>query len=417
MAGKNEKTPGTTRRQFLKTTGAALAVAAVTPHLEREEGMAAKTPAKKVRIGVVGGGFGRDFQWHEHPDCIVEAVSDLRPDRRKALQETYQCAKSYDSLEELIKDPKVDAVAVFTGAPDHVRHDVACLKAGKHVISAVPACVSVAEAEELVDCVRKTGLTYMMAETSYYHQTVISARKFLAEGRFGNIFYTEAEYHHAGMEGLWREADGRSTWRHGFPPMRYPTHCTAYLVGLTRERLVEVMSIGWGPKEYAPWLPNPYRNPMMCETALFKTDKGNAMRVAIFWYGAHRGCERGQWYGDKMSFFGPHPHGVGPVIVRTGGQTEKDAGGFDRQLAPFEPYRQPEWWKTDLLPEPLRHASGHEGSHTFLTHEFIDALVHDRQPAVNVYEALAMTVPGIIAHESSMAGGRQMSIPVFDPKA
>jgi hypothetical protein len=67
-----------------------------------------------------------------------------------------------------------------------------------------------------------------------------------------------------------------------------------------------------------------------------------------------------------------------------------------------------------MLSEPLRHNSGHEGSHTFLTHEFIDALVHDRQPAIDVYESLAYTVPGIVAHESAMKGGELKKIPQYN---
>ena len=56
---------------------------------------------------------------------------------------------------------------------------------------------------------------------------------------------------------------------------------------------------------------------------------------------------------------------------------------------------------------------GHEGSHCFLTHEFIDALKNDRHPTVDVYEALNYTVPGIIAHESSLRGGERLEIPQF----
>ena len=165
---------GLSRRNFLGVSGAALAGAslAAAPRV----GAAVDTSPKKVRIGVVGGNFGRSFQWHEHPDCIVEAVSDLREDRRTRLMEVYQCSKSYPSLEELIKDPQVDAVAVFTGAPDHVRHAVACMKAGKHVISAVPAATTMEDAELLYAVVKETGLTYMMAETSYYYQSAITAR-------------------------------------------------------------------------------------------------------------------------------------------------------------------------------------------------------------------------------------------------
>jgi len=68
----------------------------------------------------------------------------------------------------------------------------------------------------------------------------------------------------------------------------------------------------------------------------------------------------------------------------------------------------------ERLPESLRKDSGHGGSHTFITHEFISALIEDREPAVNLYEALAMTVPGIVAHQSSLKGGEQMKIPSFD---
>jgi len=91
-------------------------------------------------------------------------------------------------------------------------------------------------------------------------------------------------------------------------------------------------------------------------------------------------------------------------------------GGFVRKAPKFERYKQPQWWKTDMLPEPLRHASGHGGSLTFLTHEFIDALAHGRRPAIDIHESLAMTVPGIVAHQSALKGGAQLEIPSFDPK-
>lgn len=396
----------TSRRGFL-ADATALTAAALFPSGVFAQG------AKKIRVGVVGGGFGTSFYWHTHPDSEVTAVSDLRPERRERLSEVFKCQNTHESLEKLIQDRNVDAVAVFTGAPDHVRHAVACMKAGKHVISAVPAAMSIDECRELIDTVKKTGLTYMMAETSYYHQGCISARKFFQGGQFGRIYYTEAEYHHAGLESLFFE-NGRRTWRHGFPPMHYPTHCTAFLTGVTGERLTSVTCIGWGDDD--PILKeNAYNNPFWNQTAFFKTSGGNACRVAVYWKGAHRGTERAQWYGDRMSFFLPDPNGLGPIIVRSGNQTEKDSGGFERQLPAFEAYRQPEWWRTDMLPEPLRHNSGHEGSHTFLTHEFIDALAKGRKPAIDVYEAVAYTAPGIIAHQSALRGGVQLDIPQFDP--
>lgn len=397
------------RRKFVSGTVAVVAGLA----LGKKGALADDAGDKKIRMGVVGGNFGCSFQWHEHPNCIVEAVSDLRPERRDALMKTYNCRKSYESLEKLILDKDVQAVAIFTPPPQHVQHCVAALKAGKHVLCAVPAAMSLEECAELLSTVKQTGLTYMMAETSHFQQPTISAREFFKEGLFGQLFYAESEYHHAGLEALFFEG-GKPTWRHGFPPMHYPTHCTAHLISVTGERLSEVACVGWGDNDPIV-TSNVYKNPFWNETAFFKTNKDHAFRVAIYWKGAHRGTERAQWYGDKFSFFFPHPNGLGPVIVRSGKQTEKDSGGFTRQLPEFEQYKQPQWWKTDLLPEPLRHDSGHEGSHTFLTHEFISALLAARPPAVNVYEALAYTAPGIVAHQSALKGGQQLKIPQFDP--
>ena len=44
--------------------------------------------AREVKMGIVGGRFGKSFQWHEHPNCIVEAVSDLSPAGREELLNT-----------------------------------------------------------------------------------------------------------------------------------------------------------------------------------------------------------------------------------------------------------------------------------------------------------------------------------------
>ncbi|MDZ7639963.1 MAG: Gfo/Idh/MocA family oxidoreductase [Bryobacterales bacterium] len=366
---------------------------------------------KKLRVGVVGGRFGAEFQFHEHPNCVVEAVSDLREDRRAHLAKTYACSKTYPSLEEMLRDKRVEAVALFTPAPDHVKHALACFRAGKHVLSAVPAAMSLEDCARLVEAVKRSGLTYMMAETSHYQQMAISARKFYQEGAFGNLYACESEYHHAGLESLYME-NGKRTWRYGFPPMHYPTHCTAHLLGVTGERITRVSCVGWG--DGAPMLKdNVYRNPFWNETAFFETNRGTAFRVAVWWKGAHKGTERAKYYGDKMSFFYPDPNGLGAKIVRWSDGKEKDSGGFERQGSILEAYEDPKWWSTAMLPEALRHPSGHEGSHTFLTHEFVSAVLEARKPTVDVYEAVAYTAPGIVAHQSALQGGVQMKVPSF----
>ena len=325
--------------------------------------------------------------------------------------ETYKCNKSYPSLEEMVKDRDIDAVAVFTEGPNHVKHAIECMKHGKHVISAVPACWgTIDEAELLLDAVKKYGLTYMMAETSYYQQSTISVRKMYEKGEFGDLYYCESEYQHDGLEQLYIE-DGRRTWRYGVAPMHYPTHCTAHLTGVTGERLTEVVCHGWGDgSQYLK--DNVYNNPFHNESAFFKTSNGTAFRVNIWWKGAHLGGERANWIGSNMSYYADNGRS-GPVLVKKSTKLGKDDAGFVQGRPALENYVQPNWWETDILPEPLRHNSGHEGSHPFLTHEFIDALLNERKPVVDIHEALAYTVPGIVAHESALRVGELLKIPQY----
>ncbi|RME29178.1 MAG: gfo/Idh/MocA family oxidoreductase, partial [Candidatus Zixiibacteriota bacterium] len=252
--------------------------------------------ANKIRLGVVGGRFGASFQWHEHPNCVVQGVTDLRPERRERLRQVYRCDNVYDSYEQMLKEASndLDAIGIFTEAPNHVRHAKMAMEAGKHVVCAVPAAMSLEECSELIETVEKTGKTFMMAETSYWQQHTISARRFYEAGEFGHLYAAYSMYRHAGLESLWFE-NGKPTWRHGFPPMHYPTHCTAHLIGVTGERLQEVMCIGWGD-DSAAIRGNPYDNPFWNETAHFRTDRGNSFHVEVWWAGAHRGCERAEWY-------------------------------------------------------------------------------------------------------------------------
>ena len=394
-----------TRRNFL---AAPAALAAAVPGAPA--GRPAPVTSKKIRMAVVGGGFGREFGWHEHSGCVVNGVTDLRADRRKLLRDRYQCDAVYDSLEQMLERARdIDAVAIFSGAPDHCRHVEMCMRRGLDVISAVPAVISLEQAERLRDAKRSTGLRYMMAETSWFRQATIHARDLYRKGAFGELFYSELEYYHDGGErkqlaleprSRLFEPDGSRSWRWGLPPMLYPTHSMGFLVGVTGERIRRVSCLGWGPDEPGRG-DNAYKNPFVSQSSVMQTDRGHMARCNVFW--AVAGIEeRAQWFGSKGTFYmrnmDVHP----------------DAWRSNELNAKMEPVAVPEYWRSDpMLPPGLRHASGHGGSHVFLAAEFVNALLEDREPVVDVYEALAMTVPGIVAHQSSLNNGEQMKVPDF----
>ncbi|MBK9168242.1 MAG: Gfo/Idh/MocA family oxidoreductase [Bryobacterales bacterium] len=364
---------------------------------------------KPVRVGVVGGRFGSTFQFHLDPQARVTAVCDINAAALDRLRSAYRCDAAYKNFRELLRHPELDAVGVFTPAPLHVWMAVEAMKAGKHVISAVPAGITEEEMVELLECVKRTGMKYMMAETSYYRPEVISCREWAAEGRFGQIFYSEAEYHHEGLLSLMYDDRGLPTWRHGFPPMLYPTHCTGMVIPVTGERLTEVQAVGWGDG-HEVLKTNHYKNPFWNTTGFFKTSGGHSSRISVFWHVAAGGTERAHFYGNRMSYIMARPERSPNTLVRIArnGETAIDANGYPEGKVESSEYRQPDHF--EKLPEPMRVKTGHGNSHTFLSHEFVRAIVEDRHPAVNVWESIAYTLPGIVAHRSALRGGEPLKI-------
>jgi predicted dehydrogenase len=343
---------------------------------------------RKVRVGIVGYGvcqFGAAFGFQDHPNVEVVAVSDLIPDRREGLMKACRCEKSYESLEVLVKDPKIEAVFVATDAPSHPRHCMEVLNHGKHVMSAVPAAFgSIEEAEKLLDTVRKTGRKYMMAETSYFRPDCYAMRRVYQAGGFGRLIYSEGEYYHYHGTPI----DSFKGWRIGLPPLWYPTHSTAYYVGVTGKRFTRVSCAGFdaGLPECRPGA-NRYNNPFSDEVALFQTSEGGSSRM-LMCKGIHSLIvEQGRVFGERGWMDGTEYHG-----------SAKDLPDTVRPALP-----------------PGVPAGGHGGSHGYLTDEFITSILQDREPLVNIYAALAMTVPGIVAHQSALKGGETLKVPQYDP--
>lgn len=340
---------------------------------------------RKLRVGIVGYGFskfGADFGFQDHPNVEVVAVSDLFADRCEGLARACRCSRSYPSLEELVKDKRIEAVFVATDAPSHARHCIEVLKHGKHVASAVPAVLgSLEDARSLFDAVRSSGLTYMMFETSCFHEDLHAMRRIYQAGGLGKVVYSEGEYLHYMPEALPSYRD----WRVGLPPQFYPTHSNAYYVGVTAARFTRVSCLGM-PSTVAHLQPanNRYHNSFGTEIALFQTSEGGMSRMVVSWDTPGYGGEMGRVRGQKGSFYGKY-EGLEKVLP-------------DTRRPPLPPGVAP---------------GGHGGAHGYLMNEFVCAVLQERKPLVDIAMALNLTVPGIVAHQSALKDGELLKIPQF----
>jgi predicted dehydrogenase len=341
---------------------------------------------RKIRVGIAGDGFcqfGAAFGFQDHPNVTVAAVTDLISGRCAGLAAACRCAKSYPSLEEMVKDDTIEAIFVATDAPSHARHCIEVMKHGKDVASAVPAAFgSLEEAQTLYDAVRTTGRKYMMFETSAFRPDCHAMRQAFKSGALGKLVYSEGEYFHYSVATL----PSYHEWRGGLPPQWYPTHSNAYYISVSGGSFTEVSCQGM-PSLLPVFQPkgNKYANPFGTEIALLRTSEGGMARMAVSW--------------DTP---GPESE-VGRVRGQLGSMAGTTYNGESKALPNFEPPPLP----------PHVDPGGHGGSHGPLMNEFVTAILQNRKPLIDILMALNLTVPGIVSHQSALKDGETLKIPQF----
>lgn len=403
-----------TRRSFLGSAAAASALSPrvsgqVIPGFDQTRTEVDKTRTwqpfsdRRIRMGLVGYGvcrFAAEFEFQNHPNVEVAGVSDLFPDRCAALAKRVKCSNTYPSLEEMVKDDRIEAIFVATDAPSHARHCILALDHGKHVCTAVPAFRGdIEDAERLLERVKKNrGLVYAMLETSVFHDDLYAMEKLYAANVFGEVVYCEGEYCHPHTLGA-PALDSYKDWRKKGAPMWYPTHATAYYVGVTHDSLVEVSCLGTVPFDKSRRRPNSIGNIFNSEVGIFRTRRGGLCRIIICGSQGEY-LEAGRLRGEYAGYDWHNGRSEGFVGDAEGKRRLAEAAGRGLRTKKY------------ALP-PGVSPGGHGGSHGYLGDDFVDAILRKRKPAVDVIDALNMTVPGYYAHLSAMKGGETMKIPQY----
>jgi len=127
-----------------------------------------------MRVAVIGLGWWgpklvRNFLHTPGVACVVGCDSD--PVRRDVIRREHGIAVT-TSVEEVLDDPGVTAVAIATPPPTHGEIARAALRRGKHVLVEKPPARDVAEVEELVALAASRGLAYMVDSTYIFSDAV-----------------------------------------------------------------------------------------------------------------------------------------------------------------------------------------------------------------------------------------------------
>jgi len=367
-----------------------------------------KTPP--VNVAIVGLGFGAEFIpiYQRHPQANIVAVCRRNEVELNNVADAFKVPKRYTKFDDVLSDPDIDFVHINSPISDHAWMSQQALRAGKHVLCTVPMATTVADCERICQLVAETGLKYMMAETVVYSREFLFIRDMYQRGEFGKIQYLQASHP--------QDMDGWPEYWQRMIPMHYATHVVSPVLGLMNKRAEYVSCFGSGTVRDE--IREKSGNAFAVESCHIKiADSDVAAHIWRFLYDTARQYrESFDVYGSKKSFEWTLIEGE-PHVLHTAKRPESEIP---------EHIEVPDF--AHLLPEEIRQftrsivdaehlsflqGSGHGGSHPHLVHEFVSALVEDRNPWPDAPTSANWTCVGILAHESALAGGEIRRLPEF----
>lgn len=168
----------------------------------------------KIRIGILGCGKIAQVrhipEYADNPDCELRAFYNPSRQRAEDMAAKYG-GRVYDSAEELLADPEIDAVSVCAANYAHAELAIKALKAGKHVLCEKPMATTIEDCEAMAEAARESGKFLMIGHNQRLAKAHVKAKELIDEGLIGNIISFRTTFGHGGPE-TWSINPGKNTW-------------------------------------------------------------------------------------------------------------------------------------------------------------------------------------------------------------
>jgi predicted dehydrogenase len=176
-----------------------------------------------IRVAVVGVGYwGPNLvrNLYELDEAEPAWVVDLDEEARMRVERRFPSIRGTDSLETVLDDDTVDAVAIATPVSTHFDLAAAALRAGKHVFVEKPLAASSSEGEELGAMAAELGLVLMPGHTFLYSPPVVKIKELIDDGELGDILFVTTSRVNLGLH----QSDVSVVWDlgpHDFSILRF----------------------------------------------------------------------------------------------------------------------------------------------------------------------------------------------------
>ena len=142
----------------------------------------------KLRMAIIG--CGKVAHLHAKAlqqinECSLVAVQSRNPERAKDFAGHYG-VKAYDSVEEMIRKEKVDAVIICTPHPEHKSPAIIAFEAGAHVLVEKPLAISLADCDAMIEAAAKNKKKLGVVSQRRFFSSSLRMKSAIMDGKIGH---------------------------------------------------------------------------------------------------------------------------------------------------------------------------------------------------------------------------------------
>lgn len=150
----------------------------------------------QIHAGVVGVGFigVAHIEALRRIGVNVLGIVGSDPDRARRKAAEQDLPKVYDSIEDLLAEPAIDAVHIASPNNVHFDQAMAVIRAGKHVICEKPLAITSGQSAELLAAAREAGVVHAVCFNLRFYAGVLESRARVSHGDLGGINFVTGKY-------------------------------------------------------------------------------------------------------------------------------------------------------------------------------------------------------------------------------
>jgi len=162
---------------------------------------------QKVKVGIIGS----QFQANCHAEALSQvpdeaelvAIASPTPGHAQKLAKKFAIPRVFTDYRQMLAEDDIEMVTITAPNYLHAQMTVDIANTGKHVVCEKPLCMTLEEADLMIETCRQKGVLLMYAEELFFTPKYVKAKEMADQGAFGKIYMVKQSEKHFGPHADW----------------------------------------------------------------------------------------------------------------------------------------------------------------------------------------------------------------------